>query len=87
MLVGLMSPRLMKSRQRWISATEKRVEATVRNISCIKGLKLMGMEEGAFQEVQQLRANELEMGKYVAGKSIIGCFAEQLGLTVSWIHS
>ena len=64
MLAGMLAPRLMESRQRWITATEKRVEATVRSISSMKGLKLMGLGDDAFQEVQQLRAHEMEMGKY-----------------------
>lgn len=61
-----MSPPLMRSRQRWLSATERRIEATVRNISFMKGLKLMGMGEEAFEEIQQLRVSEIEIGKYVA---------------------
>ncbi|KAH8586615.1 putative multidrug resistance-associated protein [Bisporella sp. PMI_857] len=63
MLVGLMSPALMRSRRRWLSATERRIEATVRNITYMKGLKLMGMGEEAFEEIQQLRVSEIEIGK------------------------
>lgn len=66
MLVGLMTPQLMRSRQRWLSATERRIEATVRNISFMKGLKLMGMGEEAFKEIHQFRVVEIAIGKYVA---------------------
>ncbi|KAH8811062.1 putative ABC transporter [Xylogone sp. PMI_703] len=62
-LVGFMSPPLMKYRQRWLTATESRIEATVRSIGSMKVLKLMGMGEDAFQEIQQLRAHEVEMAK------------------------
>ena len=68
MLVGLMSPQLMRSRQRWLSATERRIGATVRNISFMKGLKLMGMGEEAFEEIQQFRVSEIEIGKYAVLK-------------------
>jgi hypothetical protein len=88
MLVGLMSPQLMKSRQRWLSATEKRIEATVRNISSMKVLKLMGMGEDAFQEIQQLRAHEVDMAKYVTRTSVTGSpRLNEIGRTVFLIRS
>jgi hypothetical protein len=63
-LAGSFSPILVRTRKRWLNATEHRVETIFSVVSSIKGVKMMGISNECFQTIQELRAAELAIGKY-----------------------
>lgn len=63
-VTSLLSPIVMKAQSGWLLANERRIEATSRTISSIKGIKMMGLGEESFKSIHELRKLEVRASKY-----------------------
>ncbi|RYO90243.1 hypothetical protein DL762_002765 [Monosporascus cannonballus] len=60
----LMSSYADKSQVKWMESAQERVAATAKVIAAMKGVKLLGLSEGIYAMLGQLRAAELHAAKY-----------------------
>ncbi len=85
-MIAMQFGKLVPPRQRaWMQAIQKRVGVTTAIIGAIKGVKMSGLTETVSEQIQGLRAFELDESKRFRRVQIANICIGRLARSLSWM--